>query len=98
MGIYRGDGGHRIVDKSLAIEMSMTLAYRDKIVIVYRPSTPQWWITGFNPNYLNLSHNSLKATFTLKFSSDMFYAFRSRYYDDDRWRFYEDGYYATLRF
>ena len=99
LGIYRGNSGHRTVDKSLAMQMSMTLKYKGKTIISYYPSERQWWITGFNPKYLNVSASDLTATFTLRFnSSGMFYAFRSKYSWDSRWRFYTNGYYATFQF
>ena len=99
LGIYRGNSGHRTVDKSLAMKMSMTLKYKGKTIISYSPSEHQWWITGFNSKYLNVLADNLTATFTLWFdSSEMFNAFQSRYSRDSRWRFYADGCYATFQF
>ena len=99
LGIYRGNYGHRTVDKSLAMQMYMTLKYKGRIIISYAPVERQWWITGFNPNYLNVLAYNLTATFTLRFnSSEMFNAFRSKYAFDNRWRFNGNGYYATFTF
>lgn len=75
MGIYYGGGEHWFVDKSLAMNMTMTLKYNGKTIISY--STKTWWITGFNPKYLNVSANNLTAIFTVTFNSaGMFNAFR----------------------
>ena len=76
LGIYYGGGPHWLVDKSLAMNMSLTLKYKGSIIISYSAKT--WWITGFNPRYLNVNANKLTATFTVTFnSSGMFKAFRN---------------------
>ena len=77
MGIYIGGGPHWRVDKSLAMSMCMQLQYNGKTIIEpYRDYT--WWITGFNPQYLNTSAGSLTASFSIWFKDPgMFHAFRS---------------------
>ena len=73
LGIYYGGGPHWKVDKSLAMDMSMTLKYRGTTIISY--STKTWWITGFNPNpkYLDAKESDLKVSFTVKFNSNAMY-------------------------
>ena len=92
LGIYRGASGHRLVDKSLAMPMSMTLRYKNNLIINYSPSDFQWWITGFNPNYLNVKENQLIAKFTLRFRDcGMYKAFRKIYEGNKWWRFNTKG-------
>ena len=78
LGIYYGGGPHWLVDKKLAMNMSMELRYKSKRIISY--STKTWWITGFNPNpqYLNAKASDLKASFTVKFNNiAMYNSFKS---------------------
>lgn len=74
MGIYTGGGPHWLVDKSLAMSMHLNLQYNGITIVSYSDYT--WWITGFNPYYLNVDVDSLKATFSIRFSNrDMYMAF-----------------------
>ena len=76
LGIYYGGGSHWKVDTSLAMKMSLTLKYKGKTIISYTSTT--WWITGFNPKYINVSASQLTATYTIWFNSrGMFAAFRN---------------------
>ena len=80
LGIYRGSSGIRTVDKSLAMQMGMTLRYRGDLIIDHYPEEYQWWITGFNPEYLNKHASDLTATFEVIFSNhEMYRAFRAAY-------------------
>ena len=69
LGIYYGGDSHWFVDKSLAIDFGLYLYYNGKKIISYTPHKGQWWITGFNPNYQNISAESLTASFTILFPS-----------------------------
>ena len=80
LGIYRGSSGIRTVDKSLAMQMGMTLHYRGNLIIDHYPEEYQWWITGFNAEYLNKHASDLTATFEVIFSNhEMYRAFRAAY-------------------
>lgn len=78
LGIYYGGGPHWLVDKKLAMNMSMELRYKSKRIISY--STKTWWITGFNPKYLNAKASDLKASFTVKFNNrKMYESFKNKF-------------------
>ena len=80
MGIYRGSSGHRTVDKSLAMYMGMVLKYKDKYIISHFPDGDQWWITGFNPDYLNVNAKDLTVTFGFSFNDrGMYFAFKNKW-------------------
>jgi hypothetical protein len=52
----------------------MILSYKGIEIISHSAKT--WWITGFNPQYLNVSSNRLSVTYTIIFNSKgMFDAF-----------------------
>lgn len=75
LGIYYGGGFHWLVDKKLAMNMSMSLKYRGATIISYSANT--WWLTGFNPKYLSVKASDLKVSFTVKFNkTKMFSDFR----------------------
>lgn len=65
LGIYRGLSGHRTVDTSLAMWIGMIVSYNGEWIIDYFPSEDQWWITGFNPKYQNVSASNLRVTMEL---------------------------------
>ena len=100
LGIYRGSSGHRTVDTSLAMWMGMVLNYNGEFIIEYFPTENQWWITGFNPKYQNVSASDLTATIGVRFNnSGMYYAFRNTYIGkDSRWTFYDYLNLAILQF
>lgn len=78
LGIYYGGEPHWLVDKSLAMEMSMSVKYRGKEIIDFSSNT--WWLTGFNPNYLDVKATDLKVAYTVKFNKRALYnAFRRDY-------------------
>jgi hypothetical protein len=71
LGIYKpwtyGDGIW-MVDKSLAMTMTLKLDYNGTNIIDWQPTDKQWWITGFNPKFTNIKADTLKATFTVTFT------------------------------
>ena len=67
LGIYYGGNPHWLVDKKLAMDMTLKLKYGGKEIIDWSERT--WWITGFNPKYLNKKASDLTATYTVKFNS-----------------------------
>ncbi len=71
LGIYYGGEPHWLVDKNLAQNMSMVLKYRGKKIISYCKKT--WWITGFNPKYLDAKASDLSVKFTVAFTKDSLY-------------------------
>ena len=76
MGIYTGGNPHWIVDKSLAMSMYLELQYNGSTIITHNDYA--WWITGFNPNYMNKNADCLTASFTIRFNDPgMYNAFRS---------------------
>ena len=78
LGIYYGGGPHWLVDKKLAMDMSMVLKYKGTKIISYSAKT--WWITGFNPKYLDATASNLKVNFTVKFNKrKMYETFRNKY-------------------
>ena len=99
LGIYSGAGGHRLVDKDLAMKMSMILQYKGQMIIGHFPDEKQWWITGFNPNYLYVDAADLFVVFELEFNdSNMYNAFKNKYYKDERWWFWDNVQWAILYF
>ena len=69
LGIYQGGGPHWIVDKSLAMAMTLDLYYKGESIISYTPDHEQWWITGFNPKYQNVKAEDLTAVFCMYFNN-----------------------------
>ena len=99
LGIYRGSSGHCIVDTSLAMWMGLIVSYNGECIIDYFPEADQWWITGFNPKYQNVSANDLVATIGVGFNnSDMYYAFKRQWCADSRWSFYDSLKLAIIEF
>ena len=80
LGIYYGGGPHWLVDKNLAMDMSMTLKYRGTTIITYSART--WWLTGFNPKYLEVEASDLQVSYTVKFAKKSMYKdFKSKHKD-----------------
>ena len=99
LGIYRGSSGHRTVDTSLAMWMGMIVSYNGEWIIDYFPSEDQWWITGFNPKYQNVSASNLRVTIGVGFNSTgMYQAFKNTWGGDSRWSFYDYLNLAILQF
>ena len=73
-GIYYGGGPFWAVDTDLAMRMSMDVYYQGENIISYSDTT--WWLTGFNPEYLNVSAGDMSVVYTIAFSDPgMFSAF-----------------------
>lgn len=49
----------------------MVVKYRGRTIINHSAYT--WWITGFNPDYLNVKAYNLYVTFTVKFKNRTMY-------------------------
>ncbi len=99
MGIYKRmvvngtDTDHWLVDKSLAMPMTLKLDYKGKQIISYDPKkvdpkifdplrkgTDKWWVTGFNPDYQDVKASQLTATYTVTFNTKTMYdAFYKKY-------------------
>ena len=71
--------------------MSATLVGEDgyNILYQYEPTEKQWWITGFNPNYMHVDPDKLTSYFKLGFDNvDMYNAFKNQMIlDGERWYF-----------
>ncbi len=99
---------HWLVDKSLAMPMTLTLEHNGEQIISYDPkkddpdgqNTDKWWVTGFNPNYQNVQASDLTATYTLDFSErkDMFNEFFNTDARESGWIFDTENYTATYTF
>ena len=89
LGIYYGEQyGHWLVDKNLAMPMTMYLFYEGKNIISYSETT--WWITGFNPAFQNKKSENLTAIYYIQFTDNGLYnAFRAVYDGDPRLVFYK---------
>ncbi len=84
LGIYFGGPVKWYVSKDLAMNMSMTLNYKGRRIITYSQRT--WWITGFNPKYLNVSASDLRATYKITFKNNEMY---KKFYEANQkyWKF-----------
>ena len=90
LAIYRGDSGHRTVDKSLAMRMSMVVKYKGDTIISYTPHDPQWWLTAFNPNFQNVDAHDLSVRILVEFRSlPMMKAFMNKNSKEPQWSFRE---------
>ena len=99
LGFYRRSKGifeHYVVDKHFTFKMSMKLYYKNKCIINYHPSNLQWWLTGFNPKYLNVNASKLRVKFVVHFNNhkNIFKSFYNTYIkkktksnDWKNWRF-----------
>ena len=76
MAIYYGGGPHWKVNKSLAMNMSMSVEYQGKTIINRSDNT--WWMTGFSPSYQNVRAKDLTVKYTASFNNvGMYYAFQA---------------------
>ena len=95
LAIYYGNGS---VNTGLAMSMAMWLSYKGENIISYDPGDKQWWITGFNPGYLNVNASDLTATFWIGFPNQgMYDAFRASK-PTGSWSFWGPWYTAILTF
>ncbi len=71
-GIYYGDGYH--LNSATDTNLHMTLSLYDKNtgdkIFEYSPDDPQWWITGFNPEYQDVDMNDLEVRGSIDFSEN----------------------------
>jgi RHS repeat-associated protein len=58
---------HWVVDKSLALPISLKLSYSGKNVVNYNLRENQWWITGFNPEYKDMQRMNSQPLTQLTF-------------------------------
>ena len=84
LGIYRRySEAHWDVDQDLAMPMTLRILdiHGNQILGRY-PTDPQWWVTGFNPDYLLMDAEEMIAIYTISMSdqSDMFEAFYVKYF------------------
>ena len=94
-GIYRGGGPIWAVDTDLAMNMAMSLNYQGNNIITYSDRT--WWLTGFNPQYTNVSPDDMSVIFNIAFDDPgMYYAFS--YYNGSTWACNPHNYTATYIF
>ncbi|MCL2676228.1 MAG: DUF4474 domain-containing protein, partial [Firmicutes bacterium] len=93
---------HWLVDKNLALPMTLTLKdNKGNTIFSYAPSANQWWITGFNPEFKDVKAGNLTAIYNINFSGniDMFNAFYNTWNGKDiRWVFDTTNYTATFTF
>ena len=76
LGIYYGGEPHWRVDKKLSMNMTLKVYYKNRCIISYSKKT--WWITGFNPSYMNIKAKDLKVYYTVKFTTRyLFDAFKN---------------------
>ncbi len=97
-GIYTGSAPHWQVDTGVTINMSVMLRYNGSTIATYSADT--WWATAFNPAYLNVSADSLSATYVFSFynSREMFYSLYNLLSNDPRWLFDTRNYVASFSF
>ena len=70
--------------------MSIVVYHKSDRIIGYSPGEKQWWITGFNPDYQNVSASDLSVMYQIRFSdSGMYDAFKAQWGNDSRWSFYD---------
>jgi RHS repeat-associated protein len=105
---YLPTDDHWIVDKSLAMHMTLSLSYKGAEIIRWDPKVDNdfagdnvWWATGFNPYYQNISACDLTATYSITFETKtMFKDFKESIDTEDRgsWTFDDKNRNATFIF
>jgi hypothetical protein len=101
MSILEMNTPHWLVDISLALPMSMTLAdNQGNPIASYDPQDPQWWITSFNPGFQDMKAENLRASYTIDFSGNtaMFDSFYKEIDGNAQWKFNPEKYTATFSF
>ena len=69
------------------------------ILIEYKPSEKQWWITGFDPYEQNVKAKDLTVVYTVKFDDkDMFEGFKKDIPKSDKVSINDDTMTVTIKF
>ena len=70
-GIYRGNGYHKLTYQDSKLIMNLSLYDKSgKQIMKYEPGDPQWWITGFNPEYQDVNYKNLRVEGMIDFSKE----------------------------
>lgn len=70
-GIYRGNGYHKLTYQDSKLIMKLSLYDKSgKQIMKYEPGDPQWWITGFNPEYQDVNYKNLRVEGMIDFSKE----------------------------
>ena len=70
-GIYRGSGYHKLTYQDSKLIMKLSLYDKSgRQIMKYEPGDPQWWITGFNPEYQDVKYQNLRAEGMIDFSKE----------------------------
>ncbi len=97
LGVYYGGGSHWQAYTDWSMSMSLSLSYNGTSIINRTQNT--WWITGFNPNYLNVQAKDLSATFVINFPNpEMYEAFAGTWNNISGWSCDPSNYSATFSF
>lgn len=98
LGLYKRwtySSSHWIVDKSMAMEMSLVVKRNNITIINWSDKT--WWITAFNPKHLDVNEKELSVTYKVKFNNTtLLNGFKSDRFVKQYWSF--NGNYATFNF
>ena len=69
------------------------------ILIEYKPSEKQWWITGFDPYEQNVNAKDLTVVYTVEFDDkDMFEGFKKNNSERDEVSINDDTMSVTITF
>ena len=70
-GIYRGNGYHKLTYQDSKLIMKLSLYDKSgRQIMKYEPGDPQWWITGFNPEYQDVNYKNLRVEGMIDFSRE----------------------------
>jgi len=70
-GIYRGSGYHKLTYQDSKLIMKLSLYDKSgRQIMKYEPGDPQWWITGFNPEYQDVKYQDLRVEGMIDFSNE----------------------------
>lgn len=93
-GIYYGKGFHlnSATDTNLYMSLSLYDKETGRRIFAYNPNDPQWWITGFNPEYQDRAESTLEVHGSIDFSKEpeMWEAFFGEYKEQGGWCFDEE--------
>ncbi|WP_133051129.1 RHS repeat-associated core domain-containing protein [Ruminiclostridium hungatei] len=100
VGIYYGGGPHWLIDKNLALPMSLALYdKKGNQIFTWTPNENNWWITGFNPNYQNVRASDLVVYGNMNFSQhkDWYDNFKKTVDGSSMWEFDDKNYNARFK-